>query len=310
MSAILRSLGAWRRAVDETLAALPIIGGLLAPPWRIVPLGVDDLRSGVLPPSGVAGRGPVVVRLATGAGLWLELELPRAAAGDLESAVELALPAHSPIQPARAAFAADRSAVDVAGDRLHAPVALAEAATVAQAVRLVSAVGRRVSAVDVAMDASPDAPPSIDLITGGPALRPGPSPSLVALLVAGTLLLVGAAGLGFAFAPRTGPSLLAASPSAAAMRDLALAREQSPPLLAALNAVSAALPATAYLDRFEIAGREIKLAGRARDPAGLPARLDAAPELEGAAFSGSTRGLDDGFQAFEITCRFVPGDGR
>lgn len=295
-----RLFAAWRAEVDEAVGAIPGLGGLAAPAWRVVRIDQDALARGEAPAGVRPGRGPAVARLAGGAGLELALDLPAAAARDLESAVELALGSASPIDPRRAAHACDSGSMRRTGSGVSAVVSLADREAAAAASDLVRRACGRCDAVDVEHAGDPRRPPRIDLLTGSRAVRRSLSASHAVIAAALAGLVLGAAGLaGAAFIGRT-PALVRTAPEAAAL-DLASLRRAAPPLLRGLDAVSASLPPSAFLERFEMNGRELVIAGRAMDAAGLLAALEAHPDLEGAAFSGPTRGLEDGRQGFEIT---------
>jgi general secretion pathway protein L len=60
------------------------------------------------------------------------------------------------------------------------------------------------------------------------------------------------------------------------------------PVMVLLEALSRALPDTAYLDEFEIHDREARLVGKSADPTGLIALMESTPEFQDVRFSAPT----------------------
>ncbi len=83
---------------------------------------------------------------------------------------------------------------------------------------------------------------------------------------------------------------------------LAEQRSQRPPVTALLNAISAALPDTAHLAQFELAGRTLSLQGVASAASELIAPLEALPLIEKVEFSAPTlRDPVQGLEQFQLT---------
>ncbi len=308
-------VGAWpslKRAVaracadfDEAVSGLPLVGSLLAPRWRILRVDHETLALGVASsPPRVRERRPVVARLTPELGARIELQLPMAAVTDLMSAADLALDTASPLSRSHAWRAIDVSSLEhVDGSlRIAAEVADADAARAAGA--LARSLTGRLDAMDVERSDLPDGRPRIDLRTGGVAMRPGLTPSRMLAAVYAVALLTGALGLGAAaWRERLDAFATAGQHANAAERAatlIAAERRKYPPVIETVDALSTALPGSAYLEMIEISGPNIRLAGRGTGIAELPGAINANPRLAGAAFSGATRSLESGLQAFEI----------
>lgn len=302
-SSLMRQLAALRAQFDEAVSGLWVIGPLLAPAWRVVRIDAERLAADD-PPQARAGRRPVVARLAPGLGLRIPLKLPRAAGAHLASAAQLALEGSSPIAPGYSLAAFDLANPIVEGDTVTVIADIADRDAVASAVARVKRIAGRVDAVDVEQPDAAQASPRVDLRTGGAAIRAGLSPSLLVASLCGLALLVGTGGLGAAAWRNQANAMQPAasgSPAVRAAQELLAKRRANLPMLDTIEALSGALPSSAYLETLEIAGTSVKIGGRATDAARLPAALRENPSLSGAAFSGPTRGLADGQQTFEIT---------
>jgi general secretion pathway protein L len=85
---------------------------------------------------------------------------------------------------------------------------------------------------------------------------------------------------------------------------LAQRRLEEPAAVILIEALSRALPNSAYLTELDIRGREVRIAGRSPDPTQLIALLESSPQFENVAFSApTTREETGGLRAFSITAR-------
>jgi general secretion pathway protein L len=81
-------------------------------------------------------------------------------------------------------------------------------------------------------------------------------------------------------------------------------KAQEPPVVRLIDALSRALPDSAYLTELEIQGATARLTGRSDEATGLIAAIEAAPEYEDAGFGApTTRDADGGAASFTITAR-------
>ena len=86
---------------------------------------------------------------------------------------------------------------------------------------------------------------------------------------------------------------------------LAARRSQRPSVTGLLNAISAALPDTAYLAQFELAGGTLVLQGVAASASDLIAPLEQLPQVEKVAFSAPTlRDPVSGLEQFQLSLSF------
>jgi hypothetical protein len=163
--------------------------------------------------------------------------------------------------------------------------------------------GGHVAAVDIENPEAPLAPPSIDIRTGRAAIRGTITPSSVVIAVSVLAILTSGVGWGLAAWFQSAPvSAQSAEPDeVVAVEILTAARRSQADTFATVEALSAALPSSAYLESLEIDAGNVKLAGRTRDATLLPRALEKHPDFSGVSYSGPTRESGDGWQDFEIT---------
>ncbi len=74
-----------------------------------------------------------------------------------------------------------------------------------------------------------------------------------------------------------------------------------------LEALSRALPDSAYLNQLEISGREARLDGKAKEPTALIAKIESANEFANARFAApTTRSEEDSIETFSIIATARP----
>lgn len=318
-------LGAWRAMLDELVPArwravpLPrraLIVMRAGPSFRVVQIGggkvIERGRITAGTPAAVIEplrrlRLPVVLRLGDEDSLHVEDTLPRAAERDLGSILQNRIEALGPWPQAETCF--DHRIVGRPGaGELSVRVTLAHRDRVAELSQQLADLGLPVDHVDV-VESDPVAAPRIDLLRSG-EIRAGTLPwgRLAAAVLAVAVAVGGALGLsGWQAAGRAADAqarqvaLRAEAEAIAPLRrqvELAEARaaalrarvEASPSALDTLEALSLAVPDSAWLEDLRLAGDQLQISGYSDDAAALLPTLEEAAAFERAEFrAASTR---------------------
>lgn len=318
-------LGTWRAMLDELVpprwraARLPrraLIVTSTGQSFRVVQIGGGKvIERGRIVPGTLAAvieplrrlRLPVVLRLGDDDALHVDDTLPRAAERDLGSILQNRIEALGPWPQADTCF--DHRIVGRPGPgELTVRVTLAHRDRVAELSRQLADLGLPVDHVDV-VESDPTAPPRIDLLRSG-GIRVGTLPwgrlaaavLVISLGIGGWLGMLGWQAAGrVADAKARQVALRAEAEAITPLRrqvELAEARaaalrsrvEASPSALDTLEALSLAVPDSAWLEDLRLAGDQLQISGYSDDAAALLPTLEEAPAIERAEFrAASTR---------------------
>ncbi|MEX2648638.1 MAG: PilN domain-containing protein [Alphaproteobacteria bacterium] len=275
----------------------------------------------------LAGKAPVVLRLAEGDGLSRVVHLPPAAEADLDAIVAFEVGRQTPFPPSEVVHDYAVLGRESSGGRLAVRLAVVPKAAIAAALERLGDWRARPDALELPLGdggfaslvLDRDARRSDDRRT---EWRRNALLAALVVLLAGVLVgihLDRRAELEADLARRVEQAKAAAT-AVAALRDevtaaygdasfLARAKRRLPAAVTVLDELSRALPDDGWLTRLEIKDDAVEVTGVSVAAAGLVARLDASPMLTDVAFrSPVTRAEDGQRERFHIGARLV-GEG-
>ncbi len=310
-----------RRAFDQQIAQLPVLGSLFSSSWNIIVCDRNDgyllvTRQGTkqipqqIAPDHIKGRN--CLRLGAGIGQLRSIRLPNAALNDPTSAVRLSLDTLSPLAPEETAFAVQSTTPIEGTDMFEAQIALTSKSKMEELLRNGQSLGLKFAAIDVGNPQVLDTDPVIDLVSGQAATA-RISPSGVLTLTCAALLIM-ALAFNFWAVWKLGPEQKRlseqVSPAEFNLANLQKTeRLQRFTITEIWSAVSKALPDSAWAESLVIDKQQLRLAGHASNAAELVGFLEASPVLSDVALAAASVQESDGSESFDLQASILAPAG-
>jgi general secretion pathway protein L len=275
------------------------------------------------------GARQVLLRVSPGDIVERTIQIPKAASDVIEPVLQNQMERIVPWAPEETRYGfriVGTSAV--APDQLDIQIVATTRSLLDAALRQAKSVGLNPYAIDFAPDASTDAP-SIELVslTPDPVKRRAETLQAGVALAVGLAVAVGAFGLYVMWNRQVESDDLQSRIATARSRveevkqlnqentELRRQRErlvrrksEDPAVMVLIEALSRALPDTAYLTELEIHGRDTRIAGKSNDPTALITMLEDTPQFEDVHFSApTTREEGETLGTFSIISRAQGG---
>ncbi|PHR59683.1 MAG: hypothetical protein COA47_09295 [Robiginitomaculum sp.] len=303
------------RAFDQQIIALPGVGSLFQSRWNIIhgdPIdgfalvtadGLQDIPHRVSTKS-ITGR--VVLRLGASIGQLRSITLPAAAAEDPTAAVQLQMDTLSPFAPNDTAFAIQSITEDMSGKQIEVQIALTSKSRMGDLLAQAKQLGLNIKAVDVTDPEDLLGDPLVDL-TIGQAVRPAIGPTTI-LGICCALMLVASIGLHLwanrQLEPRLAQMTAQTQPiNTKTARQQQLARAGRLSVMETWDAITRALPDTAWAETLSIENQQVRLAGHSTNAALLVSQLEASPALFDVRLAAASVQEEMGRESFDLVAQ-------